>query len=83
RETLQSWLGGLTHGIVAEHGVWIKNGSWRTIEKLDDSWKDEIRSILEMYVDRTPGSFLEEKEFSLVWHYRKVDPSLAKERVGE
>ncbi|NIP29195.1 MAG: hypothetical protein GTN99_00625, partial [Candidatus Dadabacteria bacterium] len=41
------------------------------------------RSILEMYVDRTPGSFLEEKEFSLVWHYRKVDPSLAKVRVGE
>ncbi|HSG32643.1 MAG TPA: bifunctional alpha,alpha-trehalose-phosphate synthase (UDP-forming)/trehalose-phosphatase, partial [Thermodesulfobacteriota bacterium] len=42
RGTLQSWLGNLTHGMVAEHGVWIKNGSWSTIEKLDNSWKDEI-----------------------------------------
>lgn len=83
RGTLQSWLGNLTHGMVAEHGVWIKNGSWSTIEKLDNSWKDEIRSIVEMFVDRTPGSLLEEKEFSLVWHYRKVDPSLANIRVGE
>ncbi len=83
RETLESWLSDLTHGMVAEHGVWIKNGSWSTIEKLDNNWKDEIRSILEMFVDRTPGSFLEEKEFSLVWHYRKVDPSLANVRVGE
>ncbi len=83
KETLESWLGHLSHGMVAEHGVWIKNGSWKTIEKLDNIWKDEIRSILEIFVDRTPGSFLEEKEFSLVWHYRKVDPSLASVRVGE
>lgn len=25
-------------------------------------------------MDRTPGSFIEEKEFSLVWHYRVADP---------
>jgi trehalose 6-phosphate synthase/phosphatase len=32
-----------------------------------------VRQILEVFVDRLPGSFIEEKEFSLVWHFRKAD----------
>ena len=50
---------------------------------LSDEWKDDIRPILEVFVDRTPGSFIEEKDFSLVWHFRKVDPALSIVRVGE
>lgn len=42
-----------------------------------------IRPILENFVDRTPGSFLEEKEYSLVWHYRKVAPGLSEIRANE
>ena len=34
-------------------------------------------------MDRTPGSFIEEKNYSLAWHYRKVDPALSAVRVGE
>jgi trehalose 6-phosphate synthase/phosphatase len=34
-------------------------------------------------VDRTPGSFIEEKEFSLVWHYRKANPELGELRARE
>jgi len=34
-------------------------------------------------VDRTPGSLIEEKEYSLVWHYRKADPEFALLRVSE
>jgi trehalose 6-phosphate synthase/phosphatase len=47
------------------------------------NWKKQIRPLLELYVDRTPGSFIEEKDFSLVWHYRKADPKLAAIRAGE
>jgi len=39
-----------------------------------DEWKHRVQPILEHFVDRTPGSFIEEKEFSLVWHYRMADP---------
>jgi len=53
------------------------------LEPLRNDWKEEIRPILELYVDRTPGSFIEEKEFSLVWHYRKADPELAQLRARE
>jgi len=30
--------------------------------------------ILEHFVDRTPGSFVEEKKYALVWHHRLADP---------
>jgi len=72
-------------GLVAEHGVWIKEkgGGWETIETLTSKWKGEVHPILESWVDRTPGSFIEEKEFSLVWHYRKANPRLGELRARE
>jgi trehalose 6-phosphate synthase/phosphatase len=39
--------------------------------------------MLQVYTDRTPGSLLEEKSFSLVWHYRRADPDLVGLRVNE
>lgn len=85
RETLHKWLGNLDLDIIAEHGVWIKeNGKdWNTIIHMRNDWKDEFRSILESYVDRTPGSFVEEKDYSLVWHYRKVETGLGELRTRE
>ena len=75
RDTLERWFG-INAGYVAEHGAWIKEKGrgWETIEPLRNDWKKDIRPILELYVSRTPGSFIEEKEFSLAWHYRKADP---------
>jgi len=84
KETLEEWLGKLTNGLSGEHGIWIKdNGDWETQENLSTEWKEDIRQILELFVDRTPGSFIEEKTYSLAWHYRKVDPALAAVRVGD
>jgi len=85
RETLDKWFGHLDMGLVAEHGAWIKERGkeWETIEPLENDWKKEILPVLEVYVDRTSGSFIEEKEFSLVWHYRNCDAELAAVRAKE
>ncbi len=85
KDTLDNWFGDLKVGLIAEHGIWIKekNKGWEAIELLRNEWKEEIRPFLELYTDRTPGSFMEEKEFSLVWHYRKADPELASVRARE
>jgi len=85
KATLEKWLGNLNVGLVAEHGAWIKEKSknWQCIESLSKDWKDSIRPILELYSDRTPGSLVEEKDFSLVWHYRRADPEFASLRVQE
>jgi len=71
--------------LVAEHGAWIKlpGDEWKTVNSVDTQWKNEIRPILETYCDRTPGTFIEEKEFSLAWHYRRSDSELASMRAME
>lgn len=75
RHTLFKWLGHLPVDMIAEHGVWSRsaNSDWHMLDTLEHQWKEQIRHILEIYVDRTPGSFIEDKDYSLVWHYRKVE----------
>ncbi|MGQ1908145.1 trehalose-phosphatase, partial [Marinifilum sp. RC60d5] len=41
------------------------------------------RPSLETFVDRTPGSFIEEKNYSLVWLYRKSEPEQGELRANE
>ncbi|TXB68962.1 bifunctional alpha,alpha-trehalose-phosphate synthase (UDP-forming)/trehalose-phosphatase [Phaeodactylibacter luteus] len=84
RNTLESWLGGLGLDMAAEHGVWMKrDGTWKSNPGLSVSWKPKIRQVLENMVERTPGSFIEEKDFSIAWHYRQIDPELGEKRVRE
>jgi trehalose 6-phosphate synthase/phosphatase len=85
RETLHNWLTDFDLEIVAEHGVWIKEKGeeWKTVTNPRDEWKEEIMKLLESYVDRTPGSFVEKKDYSLVWHYRKVETGLGEMRTRE
>lgn len=85
KATMQDWLGELNIDIIAEHGVWIKQRGtgWQTMLSLMDDWKKDIRLILDLYVDRTPASFIEEKEYSLVWHYRRVETGLGEMRARE
>ncbi len=85
KENMQDWIGHLNIDIIAEHGVWIKQRGtgWQTMLSLIDDWKKDIRLILDLYVDRTPNSFVEEKQFSLVWHYRKVETGLGDLRARE
>jgi trehalose 6-phosphate synthase/phosphatase len=39
--------------------------------------------ILEHFVDRTPGSFVEEKKYGLVWHYRMAEPEFGEWLANE
>jgi len=86
KETLGKWLADLPITLVAEHGIWRKQfgKDWKRDSKIDDStWKDEAREIMDFYVDRTPGSFVEEKSYALAWHYRKVEKGLGEVRMSE
>jgi trehalose 6-phosphate synthase/phosphatase len=85
KKTLDEWLSGLNVSLVAEHGAWIKqqNHQWQCTQPHGATWKDSIRPVLEIYSDRTPGSAVEEKDFALVWHYRRADSELAGIRVQE
>ena len=76
----------LSINLIAEHGYFKKpvNKTWlepNFIENQD--WMTDLLPIFETFTDRTPGTFIEKKKTSLVWHYRKTDPELASERVVE
>ena len=85
RSTLDRWFGALDLSLVAEHGVLIKDRGeeWRFLRPLTSDWKPGIIPILRDYADRLPGSQIEEKEFSVVWHYRKAETDFAKLRIAE
>jgi len=85
RHVLEKWFGDISLGLIAEHGAWIRNvdQEWELLKPLAHSWKEQLRPLLCSYVDRVPGSLLEEKEYSLAWHYRRADPELGASRAKE
>jgi trehalose 6-phosphate synthase/phosphatase len=87
KDTLGAWFKDQKVDLIAEHGVWVKRknetGDWNLYAEIEDGWKEDIRQIMEYYVLRTPGAFIEEKHHSLVWHYRKVESGLGDLRMRE
>jgi len=85
KETFDRWFGDKNYTLIAEHGAWhkAKGEKWVAKDNLNTEWKNNIRPILESSVDRTPGSLIEEKTYSLVWHYRKADIELGGLRALE
>ncbi len=85
RDSLGIWLKDLPLDLICEHGIWRKEkeGEWHMAENISNEWKQEIMPVLDLYVNRTPGSFVEEKNYSLVWHYRKVETGLGELRTRE
>lgn len=77
-EELEKWLGEYPFALIAEHGASIRHKGkreWEQVDRnLDYGWKDEILKVMRQYEQSTPGSFVEEKRSSLVWHYRRSDP---------
>jgi len=77
-QDLEAWLGYLPFGLIAEHGASIRRADQREWDQLDRNvsyaWKEELLRVLRIYEESTPGSFIEDKRTSLVWHYRQADP---------
>ncbi|MDO9633854.1 MAG: bifunctional alpha,alpha-trehalose-phosphate synthase (UDP-forming)/trehalose-phosphatase [Paludibacter sp.] len=77
-QTLEKWFGSVNLSMAAEHGAYFKeHGVWNRNIPDDKPWNHEITDILQLFVEKTPRSMIEEKETTLVWHYRNVDGWLA------
>ena len=71
-------------GLAAEHGCYYrspkqnikdhKKMEWQTMISLDDrSWMDSVKKIMDIYTQRTHGSYIEVKQSSLIWQFRDAD----------
>jgi trehalose 6-phosphate synthase/phosphatase len=78
RSDIERWFGELARlWLAAEHGALVRvpGEAWRPLRSgADPDWKARVRPLLEQFARSAPGSFVEEKELSLGWHYRLADP---------
>ncbi len=79
KKFMDKWFSDLLLNIIAEHGVWGRkiHENWQLLGQFDSSWKTEVNFLLSKYVLKLPGSFIEEKNYAIVFHYRSTDPDLA------
>ena len=84
-DSLENWMGSLPLNFIAEHGARIKfrHSEWQMQSEAKSDWKIPVRDIMQQYVVDCPNSFIEEKAFSMVWHYRNATQSEALTRSGE
>ncbi len=78
RADLERWFGGMKRmWIAAEHGALMRRPDsmeWEPLRRDHPAQLlERVRPVLQHFAERTHGSFIEEKEFSLVWHYRKSE----------
>jgi len=83
--SLDRWLGALPLTLVAEHGASYRprNGAWQQMVSVSELWKDEIRRVMQLFVIRCAGSFIEEKRNTIAWHYRNTQTGLGFSRSRE
>jgi trehalose 6-phosphate synthase/phosphatase len=83
--SLDRWLGTLPITLVAEHGASfrMRNKAWQQMVSVSDLWKEEIRRIMQLFVLRCAGSFIEEKTNTIAWHYRNTQAGLGFSRSRE
>jgi trehalose 6-phosphate synthase/phosphatase len=83
-DDLQAWFGDLPVNLIAEHGALIKSAghkTWKETVETGRRWKRVITPILQSYTDLTPRATIEEKQYSLVWHYRQSPPFAAQKNL--
>lgn len=57
---------------------------WETIHDIgDQTWKLAAKVIMEMYVQRTHGTYIEHKGNELIWQFRDADPEFGFQQSKE
>jgi trehalose 6-phosphate synthase/phosphatase len=85
KDFLEKQFKGVKITLVAEHGYFIKRAGkeWEATVSTDFKWKETVIPILDEYVRRCNGTFIEEKTGSIAWHYRNADSDFAQLRLHE
>lgn len=77
RSDIDKFLDHIPINIIAEHGAMVKmEGVWKNQIINNLPWKKAIMPVLNQVTATCPESYVEQKNFSLTWHYRNADPDL-------
>jgi trehalose 6-phosphate synthase/phosphatase len=87
RDDMDQWFSAYDFNLIAEHGYYYKHrnaSEWLIFDRQSDlSWKNQIVEIFQLYSAMTPGSHIEEKTSSVVWHYRGADPEFGNWKANQ
>lgn len=84
QELMQKWFADTPVDLIAcSDAAYRRDDEWRTMQNLSNEWKDEARPVLEKYTVRTPGSYVDEKKYSLIWHFENAVKELGEVRSRE
>lgn len=82
--SLQEYFGSVERlGLAAEHGCYYRfpskdkdsTNNWTTSIALESrDWMDPVRRIMDIYTQRTHGSYIEQKGSAMIWQFRDADP---------
>ncbi|EFJ09193.1 trehalose phosphate synthase [Selaginella moellendorffii] len=77
RAVLDEAFGEFDMWLAAENGMFLRHtqGEWMTTmpEHLNMDWVESVQLVFEYFCERTPRSFVETRETSLVWNYKYAD----------
>ena len=81
KEDLEQWFDGVPLTLVVEHGGFYRepNQPWLSFFPQIPRWKRKIYPFLKALTVHYDGSFIEEKHFSIAWHYRALEHSIKEE----
>ena len=81
---IEKFLNHIPISIIAEHGAMIRDGgAWKEQIINNSLWKQAMIPVMNQITGRCPNSYIEEKSYSLAWHYRNVEPGLGYTRSRE
>ena len=88
RARLEEFFGSLRVWLVAENGVFMRSpdhagappgAGWVTCaEQAHLEWLESVQLVFDYFAERTPRSFVERRETSLVWNYKYSDPEFGR-----
>jgi len=56
-------------------GKQLRGNRWQTIMEVgDQSWKESAKVVMDIFVQRTYGTYIETKGNALIWQYSEADP---------
>lgn len=85
QKRLEEWLGTIPLTLVAEHGAFHKKPSqqWKSYFPLQHEWKNRMLPPMKALETQFDGTKVEEKQFSLTWHYRNIKTPLSTKELNQ
>jgi len=89
KASIEAFLGDLNLNLHAEHGLWSRSAgarAWTSNSSVSTLWMSSVCEILRHFTAVVPGSFVEQKDTSLAWHFRaakNADHALLRSRELE